>query len=219
MTTHPTPAAIESNAARQNYERDRAIMEAERNASLDSHERGQPLGDTGKRIYEAGFTNGWDRNAAMLAAAPKAEPAPSAVAEPLVRYCPGCGSVGPVDSKYRDCRPDGSESSMIPRAMAEKCHDTFKAAVEGLIAQQAAPVAQRDAREEASIGKAINRAARDLPEGWEIRIDLERHAGTVHLIGPEGSETMIEGGGELFSDQISAAIDAARSQAKQGGAA
>jgi hypothetical protein len=88
-----------------------------------------------------------------------------------------------------------------------------------IAAQSAAPVAQRDAREETSIGKAVNRAARDLPEGWEIRIDLERHAGVVHLIDPEGNETMIEGSGELFSDQISAAIDAASSQAKKGPAA
>ena len=77
-----------------------------------------------------------------------------------------------------------------------------------------APAAQGDAldqgvREELSIGKAINRAARDLPEGWEIRIDLERGAGVVHLTDPDGNETMSEGG-ELFSDQINAAIDAAR---------
>ncbi len=94
-----------------------------------------------------------------------------------------------------------------------------------------APAAQVDAldqgvREELSIGKAINRAARDLPEGWEIRIDLERHAGVVFLIDPNGNvgtvygggvatergykfkKTMSEGG-ELFSDQINAAIDAA----------
>ena len=64
-------------------------------------------------------------------------------------------------------------------------------------------------REELSIGKAINRAARDLPEGWEIRIDLERHAGVVFLIDPDGNETMSENG-ELFSDQINAAIDAAK---------
>lgn len=85
-------------------------------------------------------------------------------------------------------------------------------------ALQAAPVAQGDAldqgvREELSIGKAINRAARDLPEGWVIRIDLERRAGVVFLIDPDGNETMSEGG-ELFSDQINAAIDAAIDAAK-----
>ena len=66
-------------------------------------------------------------------------------------------------------------------------------------------------REELSIGKAINRAARDLPEGWEIRIYLERYAGVVFLIDPDGNETMSEGG-ELFSDQINAAIDAAKGE-------
>ena len=66
-------------------------------------------------------------------------------------------------------------------------------------------------REELSIGKAINRAARDLPEGWEIRIDLERHAGVVFLVDPDGNETMIEND-RPFSDQINAAIDAAKGE-------
>lgn len=94
--------------------------------------------------------------------------------------------------------------------------DQMRAYVDADRAMRAAPApaAQGDAldqgvREELSIGKAINRAARDLPEGWEIRIDLERHAGVVFLIDPDGNETMSEGG-ELFSDQINAAIDAAR---------
>ena len=94
--------------------------------------------------------------------------------------------------------------------------DQMRAYVDADRAMRAAPApaAQGDAldqgvREELSIGKAINRAARDLPEGWEIRIDLERHAGVVFLIDPNGNETMSEGG-ELFSDQINAAIDAAR---------
>ena len=81
---------------------------------------------------------------------------------------------------------------------------------------KAAPAAHGDAldrgaREELSIGKAINRAARDLPEGWGIRIDLERDAGVVFLIDPDGNETMSENG-ELFSDQINAAIDAAKGE-------
>ena len=94
--------------------------------------------------------------------------------------------------------------------------DQMRAYVDADRAMRAAPApaAQGDAldqgvREELSIGKAINRAARDLPEGWEIRIDLERHAGVVFLIDPDGNETMSEGG-ELFSDQINAAIDAPR---------
>lgn len=64
-----------------------------------------------------------------LAGQAAAAPAESGCAEPLVRYCPGCGSVGPVEAKYRDCCPDGTQARNIPKAMAEKCHDTFQAAV------------------------------------------------------------------------------------------
>ncbi|WP_088155699.1 hypothetical protein [Achromobacter xylosoxidans] len=64
--------------------------------------------------------------------------APQASAEALVRYCPGCGSVGPVEGKYRDCCPDGGEARMIPAPLAEKCRDTFKIAVKALLADAAA---------------------------------------------------------------------------------
>jgi len=36
--------------------------------------------------------------------------------------------------------------------------------------------------------EAIQRAAGELPEGWEIRVCVERHGGGVELIGPEGTE-------------------------------
>ncbi len=61
-----------------------------------------------------------------------------ASAEPLVRYCPGCGSVGPVGDGYRDCCPDGGEARTIPAPLAEKCRDTFKIAVKALRADAAA---------------------------------------------------------------------------------
>jgi hypothetical protein len=64
--------------------------------------------------------------------------APQASAEPLVRYCPGCGSIGPVESKYRDCCPDGNQARMIPAGLAEKCRDTFKVAINGMLADAAA---------------------------------------------------------------------------------
>lgn len=67
-----------------------------------------------------------------------------------------------------------------------------------------------DVREFRRIGKAINRAATDLPENWGIRISLELGAGTVYLSAPDGAETMIDMSGEAFSDQISEAIDHAR---------
>lgn len=64
--------------------------------------------------------------------------APQASAEHLVRYCPGCGSIGPVEEKYRDCCPDGDEARMIPAALAEKCRDTFNIAVKAMLADAAA---------------------------------------------------------------------------------
>jgi hypothetical protein len=63
---------------------------------------------------------------------------PAASAEPVVRYCPGCGSVGPVEPQYRDCCPDGNQTRMIPQALAEKCRDTFKVAIREMLAEQTA---------------------------------------------------------------------------------
>lgn len=63
--------------------------------------------------------------------------APQAGAERLVRYCPGCGSVGPVKGEYLDCCPDGGEARMIPTPLAEKCRDTFKIAVKAILAESA----------------------------------------------------------------------------------
>ena len=53
--TNPTP-----------HERDRAIMEGERNASLDAYSRVVLLTSAESRLYEAAFTNGWDRCAAHV---------------------------------------------------------------------------------------------------------------------------------------------------------
>ncbi len=67
--------------------------------------------------------------------APQRAPQPAAQqGEPLVRYCPGCGSIGPVEAKYRDCCPDGNEARLIPQALAEKCRDTFRIAIGNLTA-------------------------------------------------------------------------------------
>lgn len=55
----------------------------------------------------------------------KAQPADSSK-EPLTRYCPACGSIGPVGSQCRDCCPDGIQARLIPDSLAKKCHDTFR---------------------------------------------------------------------------------------------
>lgn len=36
------------------------------------------------------------------------------------------------------------------------------------------------------IGAALNDAARDLPEGWQIHVTIERHAGWARLYNSEG---------------------------------
>lgn len=57
-------------------------------------------------------------------------------AEPLVRFCPGCGSVGEIGDGYRDCCPDGNEARMIPEKLAGKCQDLFQTALRGVLAQR-----------------------------------------------------------------------------------
>ena len=39
--------------------------------------------------------------------------------EPLTRFCPGCGSVGDVPAKYRDCCPDGSHARVGQATVTE----------------------------------------------------------------------------------------------------
>lgn len=62
-----------------------------------------------------------------------------------------------------------------------------------LRAERDALLAERDALKKAldrqvPLHDAIQRAAGDLPEGWEIRLCVEHHAGWVELIGPDGTE-------------------------------
>ena len=62
--TNPTPHGQVPEALA--HERDRAIMEGERNASLDAYSRVVLLTSAESRLYEAAFTNGWDRCAAHV---------------------------------------------------------------------------------------------------------------------------------------------------------
>jgi len=109
----------------------------------------------------------WNRRAAQ----------PAAPTEELVRYCPGCGSVGPVGAEYRDCCPDGSEARHIPKALAEKCHETFKLAIKQLAASpqvEVAPQAEQVAKAESIRGAALHDAARAFANGpdWVERSNV-----------------------------------------------
>jgi hypothetical protein len=53
-------------------------------------------------------------------------------AEPMIRFCPGCGSVGTVDEKFRDCCPDGVQARMIPEPLAKRCHNLFSLALDAV---------------------------------------------------------------------------------------
>lgn len=102
----------------------------------------EPLRRLGEYLSRVLDEDQWASAERMLLGACNA--ASKASAEELVRYCPGCGSVGPVEGEYRDCCPDGDEARMIPIALAKKCRDTFSVAVQGLLADRQ----RRDARNE-----------------------------------------------------------------------
>ena len=54
----------------------------------------------------------------------------AATPEPLIRFCPGCGSVGDVPNSFRDCCPDGFKARLIPASLAHHCHDLFTPATD-----------------------------------------------------------------------------------------
>jgi hypothetical protein len=60
----------------------------------------------------------------------------------------------------------------------------------------------------------VQRACGELPEGWEIQILLERDAGCVYLIDPNGERSDIDNA-DKFDWTIHEAIDAALSQQKE----
>ena len=78
--TNPTPHGQVPEAL--THERDRAIMEGERNASLTAFDHDGSLTLAEERLYEAAFTNGWDRHAAVVAPTS----APMSPANRLVAY-------------------------------------------------------------------------------------------------------------------------------------
>lgn len=102
--------------------------------------------------------------------------APQAGAEPLARYCPGCGSVGPVGDEYRDCCPDGNQARMIPACLAEKCRDTFRLAIQSLLADAAANDSAAPLASEA-VRILFPVHLRKMWSGGEVQAWLDNHQG------------------------------------------
>lgn len=118
------------------------------------------------------------------------------------------------------------------RALADRCCESYGDAHNNMTIYKlasfirslsAAPVPQsqeaKDAEQEKlsrydreclRIGQEIQRAAGELPIGYNIEIDVENGAGTVSLIDDEGNRTDIDTD-EYLSGAISDAIDAAMS--------
>lgn len=53
-----------------------------------------------------------------------------------------------------------------------------------------------------SIADVLNRLCRDLPEGYQIQIFAEKHAGGVDLIGPDGENIEFPSNMETIVEQI-----------------
>lgn len=56
------------------------------------------------------------------------------------------------------------------------------------------------------IGEAIQRAAKDLPEGWQIVATIERGAGTVKLLDRAGDDVEFATNNESFSYEVHDAL-------------
>lgn len=84
----------------------------------------------------------------------------------------------------------------------------------------ASPVDAQDAadandEQNLQIGRAVNRAAGTLPEGWQMTINIEQGYGGVEICDPEGSVIELNFDGEPFSVQINGTTDYAIDAALQ----
>ncbi|WP_315127019.1 hypothetical protein [Comamonas antarctica] len=98
--------------------------------------------------------------------------------------------------------------------------EEIKTGLRAVLCHAAAPIqAQEDARD---LEAQALRACRDLPEGWEVTIRLEKGYGGVVLIDPDYNENELPVEGTLF-DALKETIDTAirddAARAAQGGAA
>ena len=111
-----------------------------------------------------------------LAVPVAAQAAQVAPAEELARFCPACGHVGDVGSAFRDCCPDGNEARRIPKRLANKCSELFKAALSTMLTPAApaqdkplpAPVEYKPVGSFLFTGWAYEATSSDDPRGIKL---------------------------------------------------
>lgn len=92
-----------------------------------------------------------------------------------------------------------------------------QASLVDLVAQarrQGVTIPSRDDARWLALGKAIERAAGELPDGYELTVEVEKGAGTVGLCDPDCNQ-ITEFNGDTLADQVENAIGYARARADE----
>lgn len=64
-----------------------------------------------------------------------------------------------------------------------------------------------------NINDAINACAGELPEGWQVRLDVELHGYGISVIDPDDNEHDIDSGSEYLADKLIDALEFAKQKA------
>jgi hypothetical protein len=138
-------------------------------------------------------------NLKLITAPVAAQAGQVAPAEELARFCPACGSVGDVGPAYRDCCPDGNEARLIPKRLAEKCHELFKVALSTMRAAGPASPAKAASPPagQPMIGKLLDQFS-ELPVLWGLNEPgaLVRHSDVFKMLVAAGKAAQASTSGE-----------------------
>lgn len=136
---------------------------------------------------------------------------------PFGRCCKASPPVADDADLWKFCRDVLKRGAAIESQFSQQGYETFISEIESaarkedkrlrsmLSAAQPAKV-EDDVARDAAIGAAVERAARDLPFGYDIRIEIERDAGTVSLYGPDCEEIRLDFDGDTFAGEINTAV-------------
>lgn len=99
---------------------------------------------------------------------------------------------------------------------ARKDRDQLKAEVARSTEREIMQLAEiEELRKDAELHQQIQRAAKDLPFGWEIRVCVERESGYVELWDQDGCEVDFPNSCESLALTVSDAIDGAMTNGEQ----